>query len=206
MTDGQTATVSSDELRLRLYELMHDKLETERASRMTRATRGGLLIALVFGYAAFSGDLRFIALTPILYGVVAMDVLRSTVKLLYLNRHLVRIEDELGEREPLYDWVTRNGTFGDVPRIEVSEFDLNEIPAIALIVSIVAGYAALIVLAVRTWTLPVGPTQRALAPPVPLEFLLFGYAVLTVFLVVISAVGYLHVQRLTQAVESRHRT
>jgi hypothetical protein len=186
------------ELRLRLYELLHRKLERERTSRMTRATRGGLLVAVVFGYAAVSGDLRFIALTPVLYGVVAMDGLKSTVKILYLTHHLVRVETELGRREPLYDWASRHGVFGEVPRIEVADFDLNEIPTIALVVSVAAGYVGLVVLSVRTWTSSAGPS---VAPPVPLDLLLVGYGVLTLVLLVISGVGYLHLQRLTREID-----
>jgi hypothetical protein len=166
---------------------------------MTRATRGGLLVAAVFGYAALSGDLRFVALTPVLYGVVAMDGLKSTVKILYLNHHLVRVERELAEREPLYDWASRHGVFGEVPRIEVADFDLNEIPTIALVVSVAAGYVALVVLSVRTWT-PARTAGVSLGPPVSLDVLLVGYAVLTVVLLVISGVGYLHLQRLSRDV------
>ena len=196
-------TGSDVELRIRLYELLHRKLERERTSRMTRATRGGLLVAAVFGYAALSGDLRFVALTPVLYGVVAMDGLKSTVKILYLNHHLVRVERELGEREPLYDWASRHGAFGEVPRIEVADFDLNEIPTLALVVSVAAGYVALVVLSVRTWAAAgAGAGGSSLAPPVSLDLLLVGYATLTVVLLVISGVGYLHLQRLSREVET----
>jgi len=198
-----------DELQVRLYELLHRKLESERTSRMTRATRGGLLIAVVFGYAVLSGDLRFIALTPVLYGIVAMDGLKSTVKILYLTRHLVRVERELGEREPLYDWASRHGVFGDVPRIEVADFDLNEIPTIALVVSVAAGYVGLVVLSVRAWTVSAGtaagsagPGAGALAGAASLELLLVGYATLTLVLLVISAVAYLHFQRLADQIEA----
>jgi len=191
----------SDERRIRLYELLHRKLESERTSRMTRATRGGLLIAVVFGYAVVSGDLRFIALTPVLYGVVAMDGLKSTVKILYLTHHLVRVERALSEREPLYDWASRHGVFGDVPRIEVADFDLNEIPTIALVVSVVAGYVALVALSIRTWTVPTEGSQL-LSVPVSLDLLLVGYATLTLVLLVISAVGYLHFQRLARQVDA----
>ncbi|WP_152039389.1 hypothetical protein [Salinigranum salinum] len=202
---GETrATGEAVELRVRLYELLHRKLERERTARMTRATRGGLLVAVVFGFAIVSGDLRFIALTPLLYGVVAMDGLKSTVKILYLNHHLVRVESGLGEEEPLYDWASRHGVFGDIPRIEVADFDLNEIPTIALVVSVAAGYVGLVVLAVRTWnTTPDG--APGLAPPVSVDVLLVGYATLTVVLLVISGVGYLHLQRLSRDV-ARGRT
>ena len=167
---------------------------------MTRATRGGLLVAVVFGYAVVSGDLRFIALTPVLYGVVAMDGLKSTVKILYLNRHLVRVEDEIGEQEPLYDWASRHGVFGDLPRIEVADFDLNEIPTIALVVSVAAGYVGLVVLSVRTWT-----ADGAGSLPVSLDVLLVGYGVLTLVLFVISGVGYLHLQRLSREIDVARR-
>jgi len=201
-TDG--GEPSGDELQVRLYELLHRKLESERTSRMTRATRGGLLIAVVFGYAVLSGDLRFVALTPVLYGVVAMDGLKSTVKILYLTRHLVRVERKLGEREPLYDWASRHGLFGDVPRIEVADFDLNEIPTIALVVSVAAGYVGLVVLSIRTWTMSAGMGSRTIAGSASLELLLVGYATLTVVLLVISGVAYLHFQRLTEEIEAGH--
>jgi hypothetical protein len=168
---------------------------------MTRATRGGLLVAAVFGYAVVTGDLRFIALTPVLYGVVAMDGLKSTVKILYLNRHLVRVEDDLGDHEPLYDWASRHGVFGDLPRIEVADFDLNEIPTIALVVSVAAGYVGLVVLSVRTWTAS-RAGESGVAPPVPLDALLVGYAVLTLILLVISGVGYVHLQRLSRETDA----
>ncbi|WP_380679946.1 hypothetical protein [Salinigranum sp. GCM10025319] len=200
MSGENRPTGEAVELRVRLYELLHRKLERERTSRMTRATRGGLLVASVFGYAVVSGDLRFIALTPVLYGVVAMDGLKSTVKILYLNHHLVRVEDDLGEQEPLYDWASRHGVFGDLPRIEVADFDLNEIPTIALVVSVAAGYVGLVVLSVRTWT-----ADGAGSLPVSLDVLLVGYGVLTLVLLVISGVGYLHLQRLSREVDVARR-
>jgi hypothetical protein len=200
MSGENRTTGEAVELRVRLYELLHRKLERERTSRMTRATRGGLLVAVVFGYAVVSGDLRFIALTPVLYGVVAMDGLKSTVKILYLNRHLVRVEDEIGEQEPLYDWASRHGVFGDLPRIEVADFDLNEIPTIALVVSVAAGYVGLVVLSVRTWT-----ADGAGSLPVSLDVLLVGYGVLTLVLFVISGVGYLHLQRLSREIDVARR-
>jgi hypothetical protein len=190
------------ELRLRLYELLHRKLDRERTSRMTRATRGGLLVATVFVLAVVSGNLRFIALTPVLYGVVAMDGLKSTVKILYLNRHLVRVEADLGDDDPLYDWASRHGVFGDVPRIEVADFDLNEIPTIALVVSVAAGYVALVVLSVRTWTARPGFDPASPPTPVSLDVLLVGYGVLTLVLLVISGVAYLHLQRLAREIDT----
>ena len=199
MSGESRETGTAVELRVRLYELLHRKLERERTSRLTRATRGGVLVAIVFGYAVVSGDLRFIALTPVLYGVVAMDGLKSTVKILYLNRHLVRVEDGLGDHEPLYDWASRHGVFGDLPRIEVADFDLNEIPTIALVVSVAAGYVGLVVLSVRTWT-ATGTGASQVPPPVPLDVLLVGYAVFTLVLLVISGVGYVHLQRLSREI------
>jgi hypothetical protein len=201
MSGEGLASGTAVELRVRLYELLHRKLERERTSRMTRATRGGLLVALVFGVAIVSGDPRFVALTPVLYGVVAMDGLKSTVKILYLNHHLVRVEADLGEDEPLYDWTARHGLFGDVPRMEVADFDLNEIPTIALVVSVAAGYVGLVVVSVRTWT-ATGAGQAAVAPPVSLNLLLVGYGVLTAVLVVISGVGYLHLQRVSREINA----
>jgi hypothetical protein len=201
MSGESRKTARAAELRLRLYELLHRKVERERTARMTRATRGGLLVAAVFGYAVVTGDLRFIALTPVLYGVVAMDGLKSTVKILYLNRHLVRVEDDLGDHEPLYDWASRHGVFGDLPRIEVADFDLNEIPTIALVVSVAAGYVGLVVLSVRTWTAS-RAGESGVAPPVPLDALLVGYAVLTLILLVISGVGYVHLQRLSREIDA----
>jgi hypothetical protein len=197
---GENGVTGAVELRVRLYELLHRKLERERTSRMTRATRGGLLVAVVFGYAVVSGDPRFIALTPVLYGVVAMDGLKSTVKILYLQHHLARVEAGLGEAEPLYDWTSRHGVFGDVPRIEVADFDLNEIPTIALVVSVAAGYVGLVVLSVRAWT--ASPEASSVTPPLSVEVLLVGYAVLTLVLLVISGVGYLHFQRLSRDFET----
>ncbi len=201
MSGESRKTGTAVELRLRLYELLHRKVDRERTARMTRATRGGLLVAAVFGYAVVTGDLRFIALTPVLYGVVAMDGLKSTVKILYLNRHLIRVEDGLGGHEPLYDWASRHGVFGDLPRIEVADFDLNEIPTIALVVSVAAGYVGLVVLSVRTWT-ATSTGESGVAPPVPLDVLLVGYAVLTLVLLVISGVGYVHLQRLSREIDA----
>jgi hypothetical protein len=199
---GENGVRDGVELRVRLYELLQRKLERERRSRMARATRGGLLVAVVFGYAVVSGEPRFVALTPVLYGVVAMDGLKSTVKILYLHHRLARVEAELGEAEPLYDWTSRHGVFGDVPRIEVADFDLNEIPTIALVVSVAAGYVGLVVLSVRVWMASPGRSAAAVASPLSVEVLLVGYAVLTVALLVISGVGYLHFQRLSRDVEA----
>ena len=156
----------------------------------------GLTVALV------TGTLGLLAQNTVVFSAAAIGLGYAVYG--YASRPPtvdLDVERALSEREPLYDWASRHGVFGDVPRIEVADFDLNEIPTIALVVSVVAGYVALVALSIRTWTVPTEGSQL-LSVPVSLDLLLVGYATLTLVLLVISAVGYLHFQRLARQVDA----
>lgn len=181
-----------DELRVRLYETLHDQVERERQWRLKRMTRGMAIIAGIVAVALVV-DLRFLSLTPVIYGVVVMDGLKSSVELLYLERHMGRLEAELREREPLFNWVTRYGTFGPGKRLEMYDVDLNVIPNTALTTLLVAVYFALVAVSLQTWTPLAGAANASGA--LTRTTLLVMYAVFTVVFLGIVGVGYLHFQR-----------
>jgi hypothetical protein len=108
---------------------------------------------------------------------------------------MVRLEAKLRRDEPLFDWVTEYGPFGDGQALYVSGVDLNTIPRTALAVLLGSAYVALVVLGLATWSPPPGEALF-----VPVEALALGYATFTLVVVAIAAVGYLHYRRVADDV------
>ena len=191
-------TPDDDELRLRLYESLEHQVERERGSRQRRLLWGSLAIAGIFGYALSVGPTGFVALTPILFGVLVLDGLRSTVTIWYLQRHLIQVEAKLREREPLFAWVSSYGSLAGGRTLELADVDLNEIPRVALYVLLVTVYLALVVLALEVW--PEGESTSAVTVPVTRDLLLLGYGTFTVLFALIVGVTYLNYRRLRRSV------
>lgn len=198
MDDHARADLTDDELRVRLYELLYRQVENERRWRLLRLVGGFAVIGIVLGYAFAFDQLRFIAVTPLLYGIVLMAGLRSSIEILYLHSHLIRIEEALESTEPLFHWVSRYGTFGEGQALEVAEIDLNIIPNTALYTLAVVIYFVLAVLGLRTWT----PLRSAstLGGSITQGVLAVGYVLFTVVFLAIIVVGYLHFQRIKDEV------
>lgn len=196
-TDGGSRDeLPRDELRLRLYELLENRLEKERQWRLVRTAGGGVVIGGILVFAMMTDQLRLIALTPILFGIAVMAGLKSTVDMLYLQRNMVRLERELQEREPLFSWMSDYGVFGGAQAIEFEEVDLNVIPNTALGVMILAIYLVLMVMGYWSWT-PLADSSIGLGGNVGRGLLIVGYVTFTVLVAVIGIVGYLHYRRLS---------
>lgn len=195
VTDGD-GELSRDDLRIELYGLLMRRAENERRWRLVRLAGGFAVIGLVLGYALVFDDLRFVSVTPILYGVVVMAGLRSSIEILYLTRHLVRIEDVLAEREPLFRWVSAYGVFGDGQALYLAEVDLNVIPDTALYTLVVAVYFVLVGLGLAAWT-PLPGASGGLVP-VTRGTLLLSYVLFSAVFLAIVVVAYLHYRRLAR--------
>jgi hypothetical protein len=200
--DARTTPASPDDdgLRMSLYELLHHRVETERRWQFWRLAGGHLVIGVILAYAFIFRELRFIALTPILYGIVVMDGLKTSVRILYLQQRLAELEAKLSEREPLFDWVCEYGYFGEGQRIEVWDVDLNSVPETAQYVLILSIYVALIAASLLTWR-PLGAGGSAFGVGATRNLLLLGYGTFTVLFAVIVAVGYLHYERVRDRID-----
>jgi hypothetical protein len=194
--------VSDDRLRMDFYELLHDRAETERRWQFWRLAAGHGVVAAIILYALVSGNLRFVALTPILYGVVVLDGLKTSVRMLYLQQQLVELEAKLSEREPLVTWVSDYGFFGREKRIEVWDVDLNSVPETAQYALILFIYLSLIAVSLLTWR-PLEPAGATPVVPASRTLLVIGYGTFSLLLAAIIGVGYLHYVRVRDAVRSR---
>ena len=201
MSAGETGSdlPGDDERLLRLFESLEHRVEVERRSRLRRLIWGSVVIVGLFGYALSLGPVDFVALTPILFGVLVLDALRSTVTIWHLQRHLVRVEAKLRERESLFSWTSQHGSLAGGPSLELSGVNLNEIPRVALYVLLLTVYLALVALSMQVW--PARSTTSALSIPVTRELLLVGYATFTVLFALIVGVAYLNFRRLRRSVE-----
>lgn len=186
--------LSDDRLRMDVYELLHERAETERRWQFWRLAAGHAIVATIILYALVTRNLRFVALTPILYGIVVLDGLKTSVRMLYLQQQLVELEAKLAEREPLVNWVSDYGFFGREKRIEVSGVDLNSVPETAQYALILFIYLSLIAVSLLTWR-PLDTAGSGSVVPASRTLLVVGYATFSVLLAVIIGVGYLHYKR-----------
>ncbi|MEF8851351.1 MAG: hypothetical protein V5A44_05240 [Haloarculaceae archaeon] len=192
---------SDDDLRIRLYEVLHERARTERKWQFWRLLVGHGVIGVIVAYAFVFGRWRFIALTPVLYGIVVMDALKYSVRLLHVQRHLVAVERELAEREPLFGWVDEYGFFGSGRRVSLEGVDLNKIPEIAQFALIGAIYLALVAVSLLVWT-PPGSAGAGGALRMTRGHLALSYGTFTLLFAVVIYVGYVHYRRVQAAVGS----
>jgi len=195
------AALGDDELRMRLYEVLHDRARTERKWQFWRLAAGHLVIGVIVAYAFVFGRWRFVALTPILYGIVVMDALKYSVRLLHVQRHLVAVERALGERDPLFGWVDEYGFFGAGRRVSVEGVDLNKIPEIAQFALIGSIYLALVAVSLVVWTPLDGASGPASSFLVGRGHLVVSYTLFSALFAVVVYVGYVHYRRVRDAVQ-----
>ncbi|MFB6171082.1 MAG: hypothetical protein ABEJ23_01010 [Haloarculaceae archaeon] len=199
MSDGDTTSGGGDdELRLGLYRLLHERAETERKWRFWRLAAGHLVVGVVVAFAVLSGRPAVVALTPIVYGVVVMDALRSGVRSLYIQQQLAELEAKLAPREPLFNWVRAYGVFGPQQRMEVEEVDLNAIPEVGQYLLVAGIYLGLVLASLLAWRPLDGAGPSGIR--VTRSLLLVGYATFSVLFAVIVAVGYLHYRRVGERI------
>jgi hypothetical protein len=196
----QGNSTDATELQLRQYELLQHRADRERQWRLVRMTGGTGVTAAVIAYAVAVGELAFVAVTPILYGITMMAGLRSTVEILYLDRQMIRLESKLRATEEEFSWVTEYGPFGDGQALYAGGVDLNGIPRTALAVLLAAAYFVLVVLGLATWD--PGATADG-GVTVTTELLGVSYASFSLVFVAIAAVGALHYRRLQRDVRNQ---
>jgi hypothetical protein len=187
----------TEQVQLAVYDRLHERAERERRWRLWRLAAGHLVVGVILAYAFVFAAWRFVALTPILYGIVVMDGLQSGVKTLYLQQHLVELEAKLAEREPLADYVTRFGVFGTDTAVEVWDVDLNTVPRTAQYLLVLGIYVELIAASLVVWDPLVTP---GVGLDITRPILLLGYGTFTVLFGGIVVVGYLHYERVRSAI------
>lgn len=190
------------EVQLRGYELLQRRLERERQWRLVRLTGGTGVTAAVLAYAVAIGELSFVAVTPILYGVTIMAGLRSTVEILYLTRHAIRLESKLRATEPDFAWLSEYGPFGGGQALYAGGVDLNTIPRTALAVLLASAYFVLVVLGLGTWD-PAATAGGGVT--VTTELLAVSYALFSLVFLAIVAVGGLHYRRIGRELRRERR-
>lgn len=201
MTDEHDQTEASpptDRLRMDLYRLLHDRAESERKWQFWRLAAGHLVVGTVLAYAFATRRWRFLALTPVLYGVVVIDGLKYGIRMLYLQERLVDVETRLADRDPAFDWVSEYGFFGAGREVRVDDVDLNKVPEMAQFVLIATIYLGLVAAALLAW----GDDPAPGAPGVPVSraLLALGYASFTAVFALIVGVGYLHYRRVQRRI------
>jgi hypothetical protein len=204
MTRGERTTAAtdagSDRLRMDFYELLQERAERERKWQFWRLAAGHLVVGTVLAYAFVFEQWRFIALTPVLYGIAVMDGLKYGVRLLYIQQQLVELETRLSERDPSLRWTSEYGFFGPGRRVTVEGIDLNALPELAQVILIGSIYVALVGSSLIVWT----PLDGAgvFGVGVTRTVLLVGYATFTALAAVVVLVGYLHFRRVRERISA----
>lgn len=192
---------ATENLQWSLYELLTERAEHERRWQFRRLAAGhAVVLGLVAGALLWQTP-RYVALTPILYGIVVLDGLQFSVRRLYLQERLVDLEADLAEREPQATWVTDHGYFGRADTVEWNGVDLDRIPEFAQYGLIGAIYLGLVLVGVAAWR-PL-PDAGALLP-VTRGLLVLAYGVFTLLVVAIVLVARVHYHRVRRRVATQN--
>lgn len=194
-----SAEAATEDVQWSLYELLTDRAEHERRWQFVRLAAGHAVVLGIAAIAVAWQAPRYVALTPVLYGIVVLDGLQFSVRRLYLQERLVELEADLAAREPRATWVTDHGVFGRADTVEWEGVDLDRVPEFAQYGLIAAIYLGLVLVGVAAWR-PL-PDAGALLP-VTRGLLGLAYGVFTLLVVAIVLVARIHYHRVRRRVTS----
>jgi hypothetical protein len=194
---GASADQGSDDgaesdLQLALYERFTERAAAERRWQFVRLAAGHAVVGTIVAYAVLFDAPRYVALAPILYGIVVLDALKYSVRRLYLQERLADLETELAAREPLATWVTDHGFFGRADTVEWAGIDLDRVPELAQYALVGAIYLGLVAVGLVAWR-PL-PADGAVLP-VTRGLLAVSYGTFTLLVLGIVLVARVHYHR-----------
>ena len=174
---------------LLLYRSLRDETQS-RTSQHQRSLLSGLsVIGVIIAYALLSGEFVFLAVIPIVVGFLAVQSTQYLNNLLYINRHLSRIEQAYLDEYPLFEWESRFGISGTDRGLTRRGIDWSIAPQFIILILAIFGYFGSIYIAYVVW------------PPNGVEILVIGlnrggllviYFVLTVLICLAGYSYYLH--------------
>lgn len=174
---------------LLLYRILHDEVR-DRISHHYRSLLSGLsVVGIVIAYALLSGEFVFLAVVPVVIGFLVVQTVRQLNGILYIARHLNRIERAFVDDHPLFAWEHRYGMTGTERRVERWGINWSHVPQGIVIAFAVLGYVGFIYIAYVVWP-PAG--VDVLAVGLTRVGLLWIYALLTVLVSLSGYSYYLH--------------
>lgn len=183
---------------LLLYGVLRDEIRARISSQQRSLLSGLSLIGVVLAYALLSGEFVFLAVIPILIGVLTVHTIQQLNGILYVARHLARIEREYVEDHPLFEWELRYGMVGTDREMRQWGINWTHVPQAIVLVLAGLGYVGTVYAAYAVW------------PPQGVDILTIGltrggllaiYVLVTVLVGVAGYSFYLHQTELT-AVEA----
>ncbi|MDZ7701338.1 MAG: hypothetical protein U5J98_04325 [Halobacteriales archaeon] len=171
---------------LLLYRSLRDEVHSRIAQHHRSLLSGLSVIGVVIAYALLSGQFVFLAVIPVVVGFLVVQTVRTFNNILYVARHLSRIEGAYVEDYPLFNWERRYGGGGTDRGLHRWGVDWSNVPQAIVLLLAAAGYLGSIYAAYVVW------------PPDGVEILLIGltrtglvwiYAFLTL-LILLSGYSY----------------
>lgn len=187
-----------DDPHLLLYSILHNEARS-RISHHYRSLLSGLsVVGVIIAYALLSGKFVFLAVIPIVVGFLVVHTVRQLNGILFVARHLNRIERAYVDDYPLFAWEHRYGMTGTDRHVERWGIDWSLVPPVIILVLAILGYVASAYAAYVVW------------PPEGVDILLIGltrggllaiYVLLTGLICLAGYSYYLHRSELVPAEE-----
>lgn len=179
---------------LLLYNLLFNEIKTRISHHYQSLLTGLSIIGLVMAYALLTGELVFLAVIPVIIGVLFVQSIRHLNSILWSARHLNEIEDGYSDEHPLFVWESNYGMTGSERAIVRGGINWSLLPAGIMYVFGALGYLGFAYVGYVVWPpdgvdiIAVGLTRSGL---------LVIYVLLTGLIGLVGYSHYLHRVELT---------